>query len=244
MLKLHDKLCRVGMPRGLYSGYPRMDIFFQKDVKFHFDWKMVRPDAKKIIWAPHWSINAATKWATFQWNYQFMYEFAKAHPETSWVVKPHPHLQVSAITGNKRVFSSLAELEEYFQKWNDLPNAQVYTGAYYQDIFATSDGLIHDCGSFTAEYQYVDKPMIFLTRANEKFNDLGNKILEVSYLVDGKDLDAIAAMIQKVFIEGNDDKAAERKEVFNKYLNYPNTNGMLASEFIYKNISEKLEAVE
>ena len=134
--------------------------------------------------------------------------------------------------------------EEYLQKWNDLPNAQVYTGAYYQSIFATSDGMIHDSGSFIAEYQYVDKPMIFLTRANEKFNELGNKVLEASYLVDGKDLDAIAAMIQKVFIEGNDDKAAERREVFNKYLNYPNTNGMSASEFIYKSISEKLEVVE
>ena len=52
----------------------------------------------------------------------------------------------------------------YLQAWNDLPNAQVYTGAYYQALFATSDGMIQDSGSFIVEYQYVDKPMIFLTR--------------------------------------------------------------------------------
>jgi CDP-glycerol glycerophosphotransferase (TagB/SpsB family) len=128
------------------------------------------------------------------------------------------------------------------QKWNELPNAQVYTGAYYQAIFATSDGMIHDSGSFIAEYQFVNKPMIFLTREGEIFNDLGNAILNVSYLVDGKNLDAIAAMIQKVFIDGNDYRVAERKEVFDKYLNYPKINGMLASEFIYKSIAGELEA--
>ena len=66
-------------------------------------------------------------------------------------------------------------------------------------------------------------------------------ILQASYLVDGKDLDAIAATIQRVFINGDDYKAAERREVFDKYLNYPKANGMLASEFIYKNICDELK---
>ena len=240
-LKMYGEMNNVGMPRGLYSGYPRIDVFFKKDAEFKFNWKMVRPDAKKIIWAPHHSINEVTKWATFQWNYKFMYEFAKAHPEISWVVKPHPNLAFRAI--DHGIFPNVEAFEEYLQKWNDLPNAQVYTGAYYQAIFATSDGMIHDCGSFTAEYQYVDKPMIYLTRKGTVFNDLGNEIFKASYLVDGKDFDAIAAMIQKVFIKGNDYKAAQRKEVFDKYLNYPKTNGMLASEFIYKSIADDLKEV-
>ena len=87
--------------------------------------------------------------------------------------------------------------------------------------------MIHDCGSFIAEYQYMDKPMIFLFRGTQSLNDLGKEILKVSYLVDGKDFDGIAATIQKVFIEGNDDKATERKELFDKYLNYPS----IADEF-------------
>ena len=125
--------------------------------------------------------------------------------------------------------------------WNDLPNAQVYTGAYYQDVFATSDGMIQDCASFTAEYQYMNKPMIYLTRNTQKHNKLGEEILKASYLVDGKDLEGIAAILQKIFIEGKDDKAAERKKVFDKYLNYPKANGMLASEFIYKSIVDEFK---
>ena len=238
ILDIYDKNCTVGTPRGLYSGYPRLDTFYKAKDNFVFNWKMARPNAKKIIYAPHWSINVGVNYATFQWNYQFMYEFAKAHPEISWVFKPHPNLLFSAI--NEKVFPSTEAFEEYLQKWNDLPNAQVYTGAYYQAIFATSDGMIHDCGSFTAEYQYVDKPMIYLTRKGAVFNELGHIILNVSYLVDGKDFASIASLMQKIFIEGNDYKAAMRKEIFDKYLNYQKANGMLASEFIYKNILQEL----
>ena len=239
VLELYDRNCSVGMPRGIYSGYPRADVFFDSKARFQFAWKVARPDAKKIIWAPHWSINSDALYATFQWNFKFMYEFAKAHPEISWVVKPHPNLFFSAVQAG--IFPSAAAFEDYLQKWNDLPNAQVYTGVYYQSLFVTSDGLIHDCGSFTAEYQYMQKPMIYLRRDTQKFNEIGKEILNVSYCVDGQDLDAIAATIQRVFIEGDDYKSAERQKIFDKYLNYPKANGMLASEFIYRSIADALK---
>ena len=238
-LEIYDKEVQKGMPRGLYSGYPRTDIFFDDKAEFHFDWKLARHDSKKIIWAPHWSINGGINQATFQWNYQFMYRFAKNHPKTSWIVKPHPALFYAVV--QEGLFPSEEAFKEYLKKWDDLPNAQVYTGGYYQNIFATSDGMIHDCGSFIAEYQYTHKPMIFLTREGEEFNDLGNEILNASYTVDGKDLNGIAATLQRVFIKGNDYKAAEREAVFDKNLNYLKTNGMTASEFIYKSIADDLK---
>ena len=240
-LENYKKKCVIGMPRGIYSGYPRMDIFFKPDTKFHFNWKMTRPDAKKIIWAPHHSVSKdpSINYATFRWNYKFMYELAKANPAISWVVKPHPWLLYKAV--REKIFPSAAAFQKYLQMWEALPNAMVYTGGYYQDIFATSDGLIHDCGSFSAEYQYLDKPMIYLTRPEQNHNELGKEILKASYLVDGKDLKGIAALLQKIFIEGKDDKAAERKKVFDKYLNYPKANGMLASEFVYRNIADEFK---
>ena len=200
---------------------------------------MTRSDAKRIIYAPHWSINGGVMYATFQWNYKFMYEFAKAHPEISWAFKPHPGLLFSAI--EEGVFPSVEAFEEYLRAWDTLPNAKVVTGAYYQELFATSDGMIHDSGSFIAEYQYVNKPMIFLTRDGEKFSELANDILNASYTVDGRDLNGIVALMQEIFINGNDYKAAERKEAFNKHLNYLKENGMLASEFVFKSISKELE---
>ena len=231
----------TGIPRGICGGYPRMDDFFKSRSEFNFEWKLAKPNAKKIIWAPHHSIpdDSLIKGATFQWNYKFLYEFAKTHPETSWVVKPHPNLVYQTIAA--KIFPDVAAYEEYLQAWDDLPNAKVYTGAYYQDVFATSDGMIHDSCSFTAEYQYANQPMIYLTRETQKFNKLGEEILKASYLVDGQDLEGIAATIKRVFIDGDDYKAAERREVFDKYLNYPKLNGMLASDFIYRSIADALK---
>ena len=83
--------------------------------------------------------------------------------------------------------------------------------------------------------------MIYLTRETQTYNELGEEILNASYLVDGSDLKAIAAIIQRVIIDGDDYKAAERKAVFDKSLNYPEANGMLASEFIYKNIADEFK---
>ena len=177
-------------------------------------------------------------YATFQYNYKFFYEYAKAHQEISWVIKPHPNLFKSAAkTG---LFPSEQAFEEYLKAWDNLPNAKLVTGAYYHDIFATSDGMILDSGSFIAEYQYTHKPMIFLTRDTQKFNALGDELMKITYRVDGRDLKGIAQMIQKIFIEGNDEMYDARLKFFDKYLDYVKANGMTASEYIYKNISDEL----
>lgn len=235
--KVFQSYCATGLPNAIYSGHPKMDFFLnQTDCKF--EWKMARPNAKKIIYAPHWNFKLN---GTFPYNHQHIYEFVKAHPEVCFVFKPHPNLIFSTIdTG---LFSTVEDYKEYLQKWDDLPNAKVYTGAYYQDIFATSDGMIQDSVSFIGEYQYVNKPMIFTLGVNKSkatFNELGKGILNVSYCVDGKDWDAVSAMMQKVFIEGNDYKAEERKKFFDENLNYFKQNGMSASKFIYKTICKDL----
>ncbi len=238
-LKLFDAHSKLGMPRGLLSGYPKLDALLDGRTDFHFNWKTTRPDAKKIIYAPHWSINKGVKYSTFHLNGKFMYEFARSHPETSWVVKPHPNLLYSAVKSG--LFKSAADFEAYLQAWNELPNAQVVTGGYYLDIFATSDGLIHDGGSFIAEYQFTHKPSIFLTRDTQKFNELGRKILDASYLVDGSDTQAIAELIKKVFVDGEDFKRDERRKVFDELLNWRRVNGTSASEFIFRNIVDALQ---
>ncbi|MBR1806369.1 MAG: CDP-glycerol glycerophosphotransferase family protein, partial [Selenomonadaceae bacterium] len=241
-LKFFDKHCAIGVHRGVVSGYPRLDVLFDAAKQFSFPWKMTRPDATKIIWAPHWTIfdeDSPYYYGTFQHNFRFMYEFAKSHPETSWVVKPHPRLAFIAV--KKGLFESAEAYEDYLQAWNDLPNAQVFTGGYYHDIFATSDGMIQDSGSFLAEYQYTHKPMIYLTRDERPFNELGKRILDVSYCVDGRDFDGIAALIRKVFVDGNDPLKDARQKLFDELLNYVKRNGMFASEFIFRAIADELE---
>ena len=102
--------------------------------------------------------------------------------------------------------------------------------------------MIHDSCSFIAEYQFTHKPMIFLFNTPaEQFTELGEKILEVSYIVDGRNHEQIAAALQKIFIEGNDPLKSARQKVFDEELNYYRRNGMDASDFIYKTIVEELK---
>ena len=237
-INLLERECRTGMPRGIYSGYTKLDAFYENPDALKFDWKMTRPDAKKIIWAPHWSISSGIFYATFQWNFKFMYEFAKAHPEISWVVKPHPMLFASAV--GHGVFPNDAAFKAYLDAWNNLPNAKVFSGPYYQGLFATSDGMIMDCGSWIGEYQYTHKPMIFLTRDTQKFNELGNALMKVLYRVDGKNLQGIAALMQKIFIDGKDEMFAARMKFFDEHMNYIKANGMSAADFIFRTIAKEL----
>ena len=83
--------------------------------------------------------------------------------------------------------------------------------------------------------------MIFLTREGEEFNELGEAILKVSYCIDGQDLDGIAALMKKVFIQGKDTLAGKRKKFFDQNLNYVKANGMTASEFIFKSIADEFK---
>ncbi len=82
-----------------------------------------------------------------------------------------------------------------------------------------------------------------LSENSEHFTKLGNKILDVSYILDGKNLDAIATALQKIFIEGNDPLKDKRRKVFDECLNYQKRNGMSASEFIFKTVTKELEMI-
>ena len=236
-VNLYEKGCRMGMPRGCYSGYPKMDVFFG-DTLPEFNWKKAVPNPIKIIYAPHWSIDSGVKFATFQHNFEFFYEYAKNHPETSWVFKPHPNLLFSAV--QTKVFQSVEAFEQYLQHWNELPNAKVETGAYYYDIFKSSDGMILDSGSFIAEYQYTHKPMCFLTRDTQQLSNLAIDLMKGIYRIDGRDHKGIASFIENVLVKKIDPLADIRQQMFNKHLNYKKVNGVLASEYIFNAIDREL----
>ena len=237
-LAFYDRGCRFGLPRGYYSGYPRMDYFYSEHPDDQFKWKEARPHSTKIIYAPHWSIDNGIQYSTFHLNCKFIYEYAKSHPKTSWVFKPHPNLAYSAVSSG--LFRSLDDYNEYVRRWEALPNARVVTGGYYQSIFASSDGMILDSGSFNAEYQYTHKPLLFLTRETQQFTDIGGELMKVLYHADGRDHKAIASFIESVLIKKKDSMAATRKKFFDEHFNYRRDNGMLASEFIFNAIDREL----
>ena len=214
-------------------GDPSADDFLRNS---HTDvWKVQPKRKKRIIWAPHYTIEESQylQRGSFLWLCDFMLELAELYSGFVQIAfKPHPRLKTVLYNlhgwGKERT-------DEYYNKWASLPNTQ-FEDADFIDLFMTSDAMIHDSGSFTAEYHYSLKPVLFSTQkleeVREPLNQFGRDALDVHYI--GKNVKEIKEFIDKVVIEGHDTMLSERQKFYNKYLLPP--NGLSVSENIYQSI--------
>lgn len=234
----------------LYSGYAKMDHFQEKreyaQKEIRDIWGM-SGDAdvkgrKRLIIAPHHSIetSAGVEFSTFTRNaYFWLYLAKKYQDKITFIFKPHPNLRLKTVWAH--FFKTFADYDAYLEEWDRLPNARVSEEESYLDIFATSDGMIMDSGSFLGEYMYVNKPLLFLTREEQAFNSLGEKCVSAYYKAKGEDFLAIEQFVEDVILRGEDTMKENRTRVFEENLNYKGRNGCTASEFIYKDMLKVLE---
>ncbi len=149
-------------------GYPYLDGFIAS--------KNPKSDLC-IIYAPHWTIGGnGLAYGTFEWNGQFILEYAKAHPEIKWIFKPHPLLK-KALTDLK--IMTEGETEEYYSQWAEL--GMKYESGDYLGLFEKSDMMITDCSSFLGEYFVTGKPLIHLMSDKSQFRNSDNPILKSYY---------------------------------------------------------------
>ena len=236
---LADKYCDIGQYGMVLAGYSKLDDLYVHDIGKQANWKIYGTDkqVKKIIYAPHHSINEIPYHSTFFMNYKYLLEYAKKHKETtSWVFKPHPLLRVSVVRNG--IFKSTDEFDAYCKEWDNLPNGRYVTGEY-MSWFASSDCMIFDSLSFMAEYLYVDKPSLFLTREAVHLNEFGMEILQLLYQVRGDDYSGIKKFIE--YTSRYDAKKSVRRKFFSKYLDYyKNNKNKTAAEYIYEDIKHDL----
>ena len=140
-------------------------------------------DKKRIIYAPHHSIQG-DNWhcmSTFLKNGKFILDFAKNHPETEWIIRPHPALKDRLL---KHRYMSLKEIDNYFNEWENIGSISKSEDNYYEQ-FITSDCLITDSISFLSEYLPTRKPVLHLRNSYQKdeYNDLLKKITEDYYKI-------------------------------------------------------------
>lgn len=202
-------------------GYPNADDFlsdYHKDV-----WKSQNARKKRIIYAPHFTISAGgyLEQSNFLWLGEFMQEIAKLYVDRiQFVFKPHP-----------RLYSELCKHDEwgedktmaYYEAWNTMDNTQLQTGEFV-DLFMTSDAMIHDSGSFTVEYHYSGKPVMYVADNIEEQisnkNELGEKAMRLHYI--GKTKQDIIDFIENVVLKGEDPMKQEREQFKQDYLLPPN----------------------
>lgn len=241
-LELSEKYSFAGKLNGVYTGVPKMDRLYNNETTNESVWdellrKNNKLNSKKIIFAPHHSIcdEGTVMFSTFQYNYRVMIDMAKKYEdETVWVFKPHPQLKYKAVKSG--IFKDMDEWDKYINEWKSLKNATVIEEGDYCDLFKDSDAMILDSISFLAEYLYSHKPLLFLRKDGQYFNEFGEKLIEVHYGVNGNEEKLIEEFIMDIVIKENDYMKLERERFFDQYLDYKKYNNKSAAECIFSEL--------
>ena len=218
------------------SGSPVFDAYFDKNYTPANAWK--HKQLKKIIWAPHHSINKRTdktiiSFSNFLEYAILMVEIAARYKnEIQIAFKPHPLLYPRLVKewGQEQT-------DDYYNKWESMPNTQLELGEYI-DLFYTSDALIFDSVSFINEYLYTKKPSLFIYKPDidEQLNQFGHEALSCHQKATSQE--DITKFIEQI-ISGSDDPMKDKKEQY--YTNYlVPPNGKSASENIFDYIKEQI----
>ena len=208
------------------SGYPGTEVFLRSDYHPSNPWKPQLKAKKKIIWAPHHTIDKTLELSTFLLRCEDMLDLARRYKdEIQFAFKPHQLLKFKLRQewGEDRV-------NAYYAQWRDMENTQLEESNYV-DLFLTSDAMIHDCGSFTTEYLFMNKPVMYLTHDEhykERFSPFGLEAFECHYR--GSSVEAIDSFLHDTVLQGVDPKQKQREAFFDKYLKP--IDGKLPSEMI------------
>lgn len=219
------------------TGCLPMENIMRKDYTPKDVWKPQEKIKKRIIWAPHHTVDYLFNFSNFMVYAETMLSIAEKYKDVIQIAfKPHPVLKFRLINlwGEQKT-------DEYYKRWEEMPNAQLETGDYV-DLFLTSDAIIHDSGSFLLEYLHLpQKPALYLVRDRENLysflNSFSTKAFELHY--HAENIDQIEAFINNVVIQGDDPMRVDREKFYNDYL-YPK-DGVMPSQKIINTLKDVLQ---
>ena len=165
---------------------------------------------KTVVWAPHWILNEELQWATvYELGKDMMSVATEFQDRIHWVVRPHPllrqNLEAHQDWGPDKT-------NAFFDFWSNAPFSRIEEGDY-QATFIASDALIHDSGSFLAEYLYLDRPVMYLRTeqtAGEGLNAFGRAARSACRVGGSK---ADVEVFLRALIEG-DDQTSDARAAF------------------------------
>ncbi|XEH48871.1 hypothetical protein NMD75_12125 [Edwardsiella tarda] len=238
-LEIYKNFSQAKARNTITTGYPFVESIINSNEYIDAVWKKQNKAKKKIIWAPHHTIDSENlPYASFLKIAQFMMDMAiKYSDEVQFAFKPHPILR-SKLYDN--ISWGKEKTDEFYSFWDFSDNTQ-YCDTEYASLFLSSDGMIHDSGSFLAEYLFVEKPVLYtsnLTSDNMKcyYNDFGLSALDSHFIAEG---DRQKEIIEKFILDIIDDNLtiSEKHQMF-IINNQISTN---ASELILQEIRNVLK---
>ena len=165
--------------------------------------------------------NDTLSFSNFERYAEYFLALPDKHPELDFVFRPHPFLFTVMSHPSKW---GQAKVDDWIARLKAHTNVRWCDEGDYFPAFASCDAMVHDCGSFLAEWFYTGKPCCFMLKTpsdiDAKFTPLGKECLSNCYLAYDKA--AIEEFLRDIVEGGSDPKAAAR-DAFRKSImvNYP-----------------------
>lgn len=210
------------------AGYMKLDELAKQEI--------LPRTRKTVIIAPHHTIEDKFQKTIGLSNFlvyaDLFMKLPDLYPQIDFIFRPHPLLKV---TLEKEDVWGVEKTQKYFDELVKYPNLTYQDGGDYFETFANSDGIIHDCSSFLAEYMFTGKPVCYMLRdknaIDKYFMNNGKRILENCYQAYN-DTDIIS-YLDNVVLAGKDSMQDMRIKFVQTELmvNYPKV-----SDFVLEHI--------
>lgn len=199
----------------------------------------MRPRARarrRVLLCPHHTINREADGlalSTFLQHAGMYLKLPVLFPEIDFVFRPHPLLFPRLATAK---WWGTEKTEAYRAKMASYPNVEFQQGGDYFETFADSDALVHDCGSFLAEYFYTGRPQCYLladdATVDRQFLPFSRRLLE--HVDRAYTDDDVVAFIRRVVVEGVDPRKAARDEFAEREVcvNHPHAADAVLAEVL------------
>ena len=191
---------------------------------------------KKIIIAPHHLIgNTILDRGGFREYAEFLQRLPSKYPQVDFVFRPHPQLFETL-----KKYWPIGDINNWLNHFLSNKNVSYSIEGDYITQLADSDALIHDCGSFVAEYLYFNKPCAYLYRKGVDYKTmqlkLGQQCLEEYYPI--REENDWYRFIEDVVLNGKDIRKNRRESFAKKHImiNHPHATqaiyGIIAKEMM------------
>ncbi len=210
------------------TGYCKMDSI--KDIK------ITQRKRKRIIISPHHLIEKGEMNCGAFFDYcEDLLILPQKYKNIDFVYRPHPMLEekLNNIWGEEKT-------QKWLNKMLSYSNVTYSTEGDYLELFVNSDALIHDCGSFMAEYLFTNHPCAYLKKNTANYDkihtDFGHRCENVHYKIYTKN--DLFNFIDQVVIKEKDGMK-EIREKFAKseiMINFPNVTDNIIN-FLTKKVT-------
>lgn len=223
----------------IVTGYPAMEELLNKEKENNYRdaWKSSSDGRLRVIWAPHHTISDPNlPYSNFiEYASEFQDLALKYKSKVIWAFKPHPILKSKLYLHSDW---GKVKTDLFYSFWAEQPFSQLEEGEYF-DLFLSSDIMIHDSGSFLAEYLYLRKPVMYLLSEknhNSYYSDFGIKALESCEI--GKCFDDVKKFIDKSLL-GKAKIKLEQQQFISDEID-PYFKNTMPSEVIISTLKRKL----